>query len=86
MLLGGVLNGIGAGIMIRSGGTTGGTDIIGKILNKKFSIAIGTTQMSFNLVMLAVYGIMFDLDLAVLTMATSKIRWGRACFSGPFSK
>ena len=71
VLLGGVLNGIGAGIMIRSGGTTGGTDIIGKILNKKFSIAIGTTQMSFNLVMLAVYGIMFDLDLAVLTMATS---------------
>ncbi len=71
VLLGGVLNGIGAGIMIRSGGTTGGTDIIGKILNKKFSIAIGTTQMSFNLVMLAIYGIMFDLDLAVLTMATS---------------
>ena len=71
VLLGGVLNGIGAGIMIRSGGTTGGTDIIGKILNKKFSIAIGTTQMSFNLVMLAIYGILFDLDLAVLTMATS---------------
>lgn len=71
VLLGGVLNGFGAGIMIRSGGTSGGTDIIGKILNKYFSIAIGTTQMTFNLVMLIIYGILFDLDLAVLTMAAS---------------
>ena len=71
VLLGGVLNGFGAGIMIRSGGTSGGTDIIGKILNKYYSIAIGTTQMSFNMLMLIVYGILFDLDLAVLTMATS---------------
>ena len=71
VLFGGVINGFGSGIMIRSGGTSGGTDIIGKALNKYFSIAIGTTQMSFNLIMLIVYGILFDLDLAVLTMATS---------------
>ena len=71
VLFGGVINGFGSGIMIRSGGTSGGTDIIGKALNKYFSIAIGTTQMSFNLIMLIIYGILFDLDLAVLTMATS---------------
>ncbi len=73
VLFGGVLNGLGAGVMIRSGGTSGGTDIIGKILNKYFSIAIGTTQMAFNLAMLVVFGILFDLDLAVLTMATSVV-------------
>ena len=71
VLLGGAIAGLGAGIMIRSGGTAGGTDIIGKILNKFFSIAIGTTQMAFNVVMLIVYGFLFDLDLAILTMATS---------------
>ena len=71
VLLGGVINGFGAGIMIRSGGTTGGTDIIGKILNKYYSVSIGTTQMGFNIVMLIVFGFLFDLDLAVLTMATS---------------
>ena len=72
-LLGGALSGLGAGIMFRCGGSTGGTDIIGKILNKYFSVTIGTTQMAFNLVMLFIYGILFDLDLAVLTMATSII-------------
>lgn len=71
VLLGGAISGFGSGIMIRSGGSSGGTDILGKILNKYFSIAIGTTQMSFNIVMLIIYGILFDLDLAILTMATS---------------
>ena len=69
--LGGAIAGFGAGLMIRCGGTAGGTDIIGKILNKYFSIAIGTTQMIFNIVMLIIYGFLFDLDLAILTMATS---------------
>ena len=72
-LLGGAMSGFGAGIMIRSGGTSGGMDIVGKILNKYFSIAIGTSQMTFNFVMLIIYGILFDLDLAVLTMATAFI-------------
>ncbi len=71
VILGGVINGFGSGIMIRSGGTSGGTDIIGKILNKYFSVAIGTTQMSFNVAILVIYGFLFDLDLAILTMATA---------------
>ena len=71
VLFGGVINGFGSGIMIRSGGTSGGTDIIGKALNKYFSIAIGTTQMSFNVAILVIYGFLFDLDLAILTMATA---------------
>lgn len=71
ILLGGVINGFGSGIMIRSGGTSGGSDIIGKILNKYFSISIGNTQMGFNVVVLCVYGFLFNLDLAVLTMVTA---------------
>ena len=71
MLLGGVICGFGTGVMLRSGGSSGGMDIVGKILNKYFSIAIGTTQMAFNVVMLIIYGFLFDLDLAILTMATS---------------
>ncbi len=71
ILLGGVINGFGSGIMIRSGGTSGGSDIIGKILNKYFSISIGNTQMAFNAVVLCIYGFLFNLDLAVLTMVTA---------------
>lgn len=40
---GGVLSGIGIGLAFIGGGTTGGTDIIAKVLNKKFrNISIGT--------------------------------------------
>jgi len=73
VLMGGAICGFGAGIMIRSGGTAGGTDIVGKILNKYFSIGIATTQLSFNVVMLVVYGLMFNLDLAILTLATATV-------------
>ncbi|WP_297407118.1 YitT family protein [uncultured Cetobacterium sp.] len=40
-LYGGVLMGVGLGIVIKSGGTTGGSDIISGILNKFFKIPIG---------------------------------------------
>lgn len=73
IILGGVINGFGSGIMIRSGGTSGGTDIIGKILNKYFSVAIGTTNMAFNILTLIFYGILYNMDLAVLTMATAVV-------------
>ncbi|MBU5313903.1 YitT family protein [Tissierella carlieri] len=35
-IFGGVLNGIGLGIVFKFGGTTGGTDLAGSILNNKF--------------------------------------------------
>ncbi len=73
VLMGGAICGFGAGVMIRSGGTAGGTDIVGKILNKYFSIGIASTQLSFNVVMLVVYGFMFNLDLAILTLATATV-------------
>ncbi len=73
VVLGGAICGFGSGIMIRSGGTAGGTDIIGKILNKYFSVGIAAAQLSFNVVMLIVYGFMFNLDLAILTLVTSTV-------------
>ncbi|MBP3728920.1 MAG: YitT family protein [Lachnospiraceae bacterium] len=73
VLLGGTLAGFGGGIMIRAGGTSGGTDIIGKILNKYFSIGIATTQLAFNALVLVIFGLMFNLDLAILTLATSTV-------------
>ncbi|MBO4839305.1 MAG: YitT family protein [Lachnospiraceae bacterium] len=73
VILGGAITGFGGGIMFRAGGSTGGMDIVGKILNKYFSIGIATTQLAFNVLVLVVYGFLFNLDLAMLTLATSTV-------------
>lgn len=57
-VFGGVLMGIGLGIVFKSGGTTGGTDLAGAILNKaipKFSIA--TFMMMIDVCVVAIAGI-----------------------------
>ena len=48
-IAGGVLYGIGAACMYRVGGSSGGTDIIGAIIQKHYSISISTTGFIFNL-------------------------------------
>ncbi|MBQ7145762.1 MAG: YitT family protein [Lachnospiraceae bacterium] len=73
VVLGGAIVGFGSGITFRGGGTAGGTDIIGKILNKYFSVGLATTGLAFNVVVLIVFGFMFNLDLAILTLATSTV-------------
>ena len=42
---GGVIYGIGAGIVFKSGFTTGGTDIINQILSKYLKVSIGTSML-----------------------------------------
>lgn len=55
-IFGGVLMGIGLGVVFKFGGTTGGTDLAGSILNKKFpnlSIATFMTIIDFCVVIFA---------------------------------
>ncbi len=49
ILLASVLNGIGAGIIYRSGYNTGGSDIIIKILNKYLKISMGKSSTLTNI-------------------------------------
>ena len=51
-IAGGVIYGIGAAMMYRVGGSSGGTDIIGAIVNKHYSISIGTTGFLFNIILM----------------------------------
>ena len=52
-LYGGIVMGAGFGIIFRAGGTSGGTDIIAKWLNKKRDTPIGTVNFSFNIVIIS---------------------------------
>ncbi|KGG80513.1 membrane protein [Caloranaerobacter azorensis H53214] len=57
-VFGGVLMGIGLGIVFRSGGTTGGTDLAAAILNKFFpNFSTATFMMSIDLCVVTIAGI-----------------------------
>ena len=58
--IGAALNGMGLGIIYRTGATTGGSDIIAKVLRQKYPyINFGTIVMGVNLVIFAAYGVIF---------------------------
>ena len=59
-LFGGALYGAGLGIIFRMGSTTGGTDIIIKILRKKFRyIRTGVISMVIDLIIVMLSAIIF---------------------------
>ncbi|MDL2268723.1 YitT family protein, partial [Desulfosarcina sp. OttesenSCG-928-G17] len=73
VLAGGVLMGAGVGITLHSLGSTGGTDIIGIILNQKFSIRIGAFTFTFNLVVFCCSFAVLEMDLVLYSLFTSFI-------------
>lgn len=57
-IFGGVLSGIGLGLVFKFGGTTGGTDLAGAILNKKFpALGLSTFMMIIDLIVVVFAGI-----------------------------
>lgn len=57
-VFGGVLIGIGLGIVFKFGGTTGGTDLAGAMLNKKFAgLSVATHMMIIDLFVVVAAGI-----------------------------
>jgi len=67
-LLAGIITGIGVGIILRSSGSSGGTDILSVILVNRFSIRIGTTILAFNVIVLLAASLLFSLDAALYTL------------------
>jgi len=67
-LLAGILVGIGSGIILKSLGSAGGTDILSVILLKLFSIRLGTTILAFNGIILLAAAALFTLEMALYTL------------------
>ena len=67
-IAGGVINGIGSAMMYRVNGNTGGTDIIGAIVQKHYSISIGTNAFLFNILLLIVGCYFFGIEITLYTM------------------
>ena len=68
VLLAGIISGVGVGIILKSFGSTGGTDILSVALLKRFSIRLGTTSLVFNSGVLVAGAMLFPLDKALYTL------------------
>lgn len=73
-LYGGVVMGVGFGLIYRAGGTSGGTDIVAKYLNRKKGTSVGTFNFAADVVIMVgsalVYG---KLESALYAMITSYV-------------
>lgn len=67
-ILGGALNGIGIGIVFYAGGSTGGTDIIAKIINKYYGIALGKVLLAMDFIILSLVAFIFGKIIFMYTL------------------
>src|SRR3990167_64605 len=69
--LGGAILGIGAGLIIRSGGCLDGSEILGIIVNKRTGFTVGQVVLVFNIFVFGLYGLLFfDWHIAVKSLLT----------------
>lgn len=64
-LWGGVITGLGLGLVFRTGGNTGGTDIISQLLAKKLSIPVGTAMIVVDGLVIALSAPVFSVENAL---------------------
>ena len=57
VVFGAVTMGVAGGLIVRLGGSTGGMDIVSLLLNRKYSISMGTISMSLNVVISLALGV-----------------------------
>ena len=72
-ILAGLCGGIGSGMIYRSGGTTGGSDILARILEKKKGISMGKTLLVFDVFILTLSLTYIDLPHMMYTLLASYV-------------
>ena len=70
-LLAGIMSGIGLGVVFRFGGTSGGTDVIARIMEQKLGIQIGRTMFALDVVVLLMSLIYIDVIHMMYTLIAS---------------
>ena len=67
-LLAGIIMGIGTGIVLRSAGSSGGTDILSVLILMRFSVRLGNTVLAFNSAVLCMTALLLSLESALYTL------------------
>ena len=86
VVIGGALNGLGVALILRSYGSSGGSEILCVVMNKLFSITVGTGAILINIAVLVPAALFFSVEKVFYTlvfvfvsgMFTNKIFHGMA--------
>lgn len=72
-LYGGLLDGLGMGLVFRAGGTTGGTDILARLLQRFSSFNLGGLLLGINVAILGAAAIVFGLEPALYALLVAYV-------------
>ena len=73
-IMGGLLAGTGIGISLRSGGSSGGMDIVGMFFTKKYkNFSVGKVSLTVNAVVYGICAILFGIPTAVYSIIYSAV-------------
>ncbi|MGI6405733.1 MAG: YitT family protein [Syntrophaceticus sp.] len=67
-IYGGIFSGIGIGIVLRAGGTSGGTDLVARLLHKYFPVTVGQGLLGADFVVISLAAIFFNAELALYAL------------------
>jgi uncharacterized membrane-anchored protein YitT (DUF2179 family) len=67
-IFGGVIGGLGSALAIQAGGSLGGFDILGVVLNRRFSLGMGEVGLVLNGALVVASGLMNTPELAMYTL------------------
>ncbi len=72
-LYGGLLDGLGMGLVFRAGGTTGGTDILARLLQRFTSFNLGGILLAINVAILGGAAAVFGLEAALYALIVAYV-------------
>lgn len=69
-IVGGIISGLAVGLVLLVGGTTGGTDIVSVVVNRRSKWSVGHIMFAVNFFIVLAGGIVFGWGHALLTVAS----------------
>ncbi len=70
VVFGGILLGTGVGLVLKSGGSMDGTEILSVVLSRKFGFSVGEWIMAFNVIIYTAAGFVFGVENAMYAILT----------------
>ena len=69
VLIGGIIGGIGIGMVLSTGSSTGGTDIVGVAMSKKNNkVTVGSIGLAFNLIVYGICGAKYCIEIMIYSI------------------
>lgn len=74
VVVGGIISGFGVGLVLRSSGSAGGTDILGVYFTKKIShFSVGKLNIMINIVLFSICMLIFNVETAIYSILNTVI-------------